>query len=230
MVFGGLSDTIFSKGVHMNLVFKDFERWYNELGEELQRKFKNDYQYLVDVITDWQEGFNSYCRKSKIEEANVNLNLYVLRQALVDAFDDLRRLTEYHDTSCPNPIKTMSYYCYWIIRRKPLTVCNEKILENSKLSDSKKLKMLFCNEHVCVQLLVDAMFPGLNTTCENKAIHSYADKQLKKFKSYMLYYLTYRVESPKSLEAILVSGTMHPIWDVEKVIWEDVHGVFEEEI
>ena len=61
-------------------------------------------------------------------------------------------------------------------------------------------------------------------------MHNQANRQLKKFKSYMLYYLTYRVESPKSLEAILISGTMHPIWNVEKVVWKEMQDIFDEGI
>lgn len=214
----------------MNLVYKQFDKWYNELSEELQKQFNDDYKYLVDIISDWTEEFNSYCRKNKIEEAVINVNYHVLRQALIDAFDDLKRLSDYHGTSHPNPIKTMSYYCYWIVRRKPITVCNDEIFKIQRLSDRKKLKLLFCNEHVCVQLLVDAMFPGLSVTCKNELVHNQANRQLKKFKSYMLYYLTYRVESPKSLEAILISGTMHPIWNVEKVVWKEMQNIFDEGI
>lgn len=214
----------------MNLVFKNYEQWYNELGEELQKHFDEVYEYMVEVINDWTEGFNSYCQGNNIEDAIINVNLYVLRQALIDAFDDFRRLAEYHGTSHPNPIKEMSYYCYWVVQRKPMTLFNEKILDNKDLSDKKKLKLLFCNEHVCVQLLVDAMFPDLDVTCKHKKIHSYAGDQLRKFKNYMFYYLTYRLESAKSLEAILLSGTMHPIWNVEEIIWDDRYGAFEEEI
>ena len=214
----------------MNLVFKQMDVWYNDLGKELQEEFDKNLKYLAEVAKSWEIQINRYCKENCIEEVNVNLNNQVLKQALIDAFDDLNRLKEYHDTKNPNPIKLMAYYIYWIIRRKPITIINDNILYDKRLSDTKKAKLLFCNEHYCIQLMIDAIFPWLNKNCVNKDVHIYAEEQLKKFKRYMLYYLTYRLESPKSLEAIMLSATMHPIWQVEKIIWERAGDVFEEEL
>lgn len=214
----------------MNLVFKNFSEWYENLGSELQDDFTNDLNYLTQVAKDWTDGINDICKNHEIEEIKININLYEMRQALIDAFDDLKRLKEFHSTKNPNPIKIMAYYVFWIIKRKPISMLNEGILEESKLSDTKKLKLLFCNEHYCVQLLIDAIFPDLKEDCGNEKIYTHATLQLKKFKRYMLYYLTYRLDSPKSLEAILLSATMHPIWHIEEVIWENPGDIFGEDL
>lgn len=214
----------------MNLVFKPMDVWYDSLGKELQEEFDKNLKYLVRVAKSWEREINRYCKENMVEEVKVNLNLQVMRQALIDAFDDLNRLKEYHDTKYPNPIKIMAYYVYWIVKRKPITIINEDILLDARLSGTKKSKLLFCNEHYCIQLILDAIFPRLSKNCANKKIHTYAEAQLIKFKRYMLYYLTYRLESPKSLEAIMLSATMHPIWQVEKIIWEKLGDIFEEDL
>ena len=214
----------------MNLVFKSIDIWYDDLGKELQEEFDRNLRYLVGVSKSWESEINKYCRNNMIPDVKINLNYQVMRQALIDAFDDLMRLKEYHPTEFPNPIKTMAYYVYWIVKRKPITVINDSILEEKRLSDTKKSKILFCNEHYCVQLLVDALFPYLKIDCANNDIHNYANEQLNKFKRYMLYFLTYRLESPKSLEAIMLSATINPIWEVDKIIWDNTGDVFEEDL
>lgn len=143
----------------------------------------------------------------------------LLKQALIDAFDDLMRLKEYHLTTNPNRLKEMSYIVFWLLRRKPITLDPETIVSNSKLSDLLRVRLLFINESFCINLLLGATFPGPVPRENCTLCVEEGNRQLNYFKKFLLYYLVYRADSPKSIEAILMGTTIFPIWDVDPIIW-----------
>lgn len=145
----------------------------------------------------------------------------MLKQTLIDAFDDLLRLKNYHPTTDPNPIKEMSYIVYWLLRHKPITLMTEEIVLNEKLKDIARARYLFINENFGVKLLMNAAFEGRREKSVCKNMQVFANKQLKYFQRFLLYYLVYRLDSPKSIEAILLGCTIHPIWEVNHIIWKD---------
>ena len=154
----------------------------------------------------------------------VEISEQLLKQALIDTFDDLLRLTNYHPTKEPNPIKEMAYIVYWLIRRKPIRLVSEDIIMDARLSDMARTRFLFINEEFGVKLLMNAAFIGKKEKGVCEHIRDEAEKQLKYYKRFLLYYLVYRMDSAKSLEAMLLGCTIHPIWVVDPVIWSDPKG------
>lgn len=55
-----------------------------------------------------------------------------------------------------------------------------------------------------------------------RKIHDEAEKQMRYFKRFLLYYLVYRLKSPKELEAMMLGCTIYPIWEVDPIIWMDI--------
>lgn len=68
----------------------------------------------------------------------------------------LLRLTNYHPTNEPNPIKEMSYLVFWLVGHKPIRLVSEEIVLNEKLSDMARTRSLFINEEFGVKLLMNA--------------------------------------------------------------------------
>ena len=107
---------------------------------------------------------------------------------MIDAFDDLLRLKNYHPTEEPNPIKEMSYIVYWLMRHKPIRLVTEDIINDSRLSKIARTKLLFINEQFGVKLLINAAFEG--SIEQNSCNHmlNIGRSQIKYFKHYLLYF------------------------------------------
>ena len=84
-----------------------------------------------------------------------------------------------------------------------------------------RTRLLFINEELCVNILINAAFDGKVPVNSCSVMLNEAEKQLKAYKRYLLYYLVYRLDSPKSLEAMLLACTIHPVWKVNSIIWSD---------
>lgn len=41
----------------------------------------------------------------------------------------------------------------------------------------------------------------------------------KKARDYLIYFLAYRAENPKSVEEMLMRSTLHPIWPTKQDFW-----------
>ena len=153
----------------------------------------------------------------------------LLRQVLIDAYDDLLRLTNFHPTDTPNPIKKWAYIVYWLVRHKPLRLMSDDIVMCDELSNLAKSRLLFINEYIGVKLLMSAAFKGkkeqqIFSGGTLKEIHDEAEWQLKYYKRFLLYYLVYRLETPKELEAIVLGCTIYPLWEVDPVIWSCIRN------
>ena len=70
-------------------------------------------------------------------------------------------------------------------------------------------------------MLVKSAFEGSveQHTCE--LMLDTGRSQIKHFKHFLLYYLTYRMDSPISLEAIMLGCTIHPVWEVNPSVWNN---------
>lgn len=66
------------------------------------------------------------------EEIEISLSGNRLKQAVVDALDDLVRLKIYHGISAPNRLKEMSNCAYWFLKHKPMFIDEEDIIYNTK--------------------------------------------------------------------------------------------------
>lgn len=204
----------------MHIVFKEIDEWL-EKEPDLKEKFKHTYQIIYIAAKEYAVSMDKYAQKKAEMSVKIEISEQLLKQALIDAFDDLLRLINYHPTKTPNPIKEMSYIVFWLIRKKPIRLVSEDIVTNSNLSNIARAKFLFINEEFGVKLLINAAFAGKRKKEECSFIHDEAQKQLKYYKRFLLYYLVYRMDSPKALEAMVLGCTIHPIWEVDPVIWSE---------
>lgn len=204
----------------MHIVFKSIEEWFKK-DPGLKDKFQQTYNTIQTAANEYAVHMNSQAEKKASVSVKIEISEQLLKQSLIDAFDDLLRLTNYHPTNEPNPIKEMSYIVFWLVRHKPIRLVSEEIVLNEKLSDLARTRFLFINEEFGVKLLMNAAFTGKKEKSACSFMHDEAERQIKYYKRFLLYYLVYRLESPKSLEAMLLGCTIHPIWEVDPVIWSE---------
>lgn len=204
----------------MHIVFKKIDKWF-EKSPGLKEDFQNTYDTIYEAAHKFAQKMNDMAK----EKADVNVKIVIseqlLKQSLIDAFDDLSRLTDYHPTKEPNPIKKAAYIVFWLVRHKPIWLVSEEIVLDGKLSDIARTRFLFINEQFGVKLLMNAAFEGKKEKGECNHKRDEANRQLKHYKRYLLYYLVYRMESPKALEAMTLACTIHPIWEVDPIIWSE---------
>lgn len=201
----------------MYIVFKGLDEWFKRSG--LETRLKNTEREIIKAIQDYILNISNFIIKKTGRQIEVLVSENLLKQALIDAYDDLKRLTNYHFTDDPNPIKEMSYIVFWLIRRKVIVLKTEDIVYDDNLTDIAKVRMIFLNEAFCVNLLLAAAFPKQVSRKNCSDLFENGIRQLKYYKRYLLYYLVYRMDSPKSLEAEVLALTVDPIYEVDPVIW-----------
>lgn len=204
----------------MHIVFRNMDEWYKK-DPDLKAKVQDTFKYITSAAKDYEKTINN---QQALKEQNVSIQLrlsgMLLMQSLIDAYDDLMRLKDYHLTTDPNPLKEVSYIVFWFLRHKPITLeSDEEIINNAAISDIIRTRILFINESFCIHLLLMAAFPGRKMREGCTQCVPEGKKQLKHFKKFLLYYLVYRLDSPKSLETILLGVTIFPVWEPDPVIW-----------
>ena len=208
----------------MYIVFKGMGEWLDK-DPSLKSKFQSTYRFVYRAAHDYALHMsNSVKQKGKVK-IKVEFSEVILKQCLIDAFDDLLRLKNYHPTEEPNPIKEMSYIVYWLVRHKPIRLVSEDVIYNTQLSEIARTRLLFINEEFGVKLLINAAFEGGIEQERCKHMQVVGQSQIKYYKQFLLYYLTYRMDSAKSLEEIMLGCTIHPVWEVNSVIWDDPQAV-----
>jgi hypothetical protein len=118
---------------------------------------------------------------------NVNVNSLILCYALLDYYEDIRRLKEFHKMEHISSVKKVAYISYWLLLRKPLQINNEIDRE-----------LVFVNERFLLVYILDFL--------SNAGIHPVLlDERdaLTTFKEDLFYFLKYRVISAQSLEMLL---------------------------
>ncbi len=156
----------------------------------------------------------------------IKYNADVLSQVVVDAVEDLKRIHDFHPIKNANAIKEAAYFGYWFIKRKPIYFSG-KISQvkgsNEERIDKNKMSIIFINEFATAIYILPKIFQlsKLDGLFQNN--DDAAEKNAEDWKKYfdnLLYHLAYRVESPKSLEAILTSLVLHPHWETVNDFWE----------
>lgn len=146
---------------------------------------------------------------------DISISESLLDQVIVDAVEDLKRIIDFHPTKKPNIIKEAAYICYWWLKRKPIMVSNN--IASLDISDDNKINLLFANEVMMRTYIECRVFDYTNQIC-----HVDTDSFQRNWRigqGYILYVLTYRVESPKTIEAFLATSTLHPIWKANTDFW-----------
>ena len=224
--------------VQMHTVFKNMDEFYERAGahvensekskqciKEFKALFWDTYKKYICLIKEFQIDVSDKIKKITNKDFKCGLSEQLLLQALIDAYDDLFRLTDFHPTKTPNSLKEISYIAYWLIRRKPLIVPVE--YEDLITIDSKDLKtrgrmhVLFMNEFFASNLLINTVFNKGKVVFEvDEKELELASKQLEIFQGFLFYTLVYRVDTPKYIEAVMLACTIHPIWEVDPEVWQ----------
>lgn len=206
----------------MYIVFKKMDEWLKK-DANLEKRYRKTYEFIYTSAHSYAIKMSNFA-KEKIGsniEIKIEFSEILLKQSLIDAYDDLLRLKNYHPTEEPNPIKEMAYIVYWFLRHKPIRLVSEEIVNNNKLSDIARTRFLFINEEFCVKLLINSAFEGSKKQSLCEKMFTFGSSQINYYKHFLLYYLIYRMDSPKSLEAMMLGCTIHPVWEVNPIIWKN---------
>lgn len=222
----------------MYTVFKNMDDFYKRAGEqaktveeanqcieEFKAHFWKTYSDLMKLIRQNQLDISNTMLQITGKDFRYGVSEQLLLQTLIDAYDDLFRLTDYHPTETPTSLKTVSYITYWLIRRKPLLIPEKYedivTVDNETFKTRGRMHILFINEYFASNLLLNTIFKRKKilkqTTSDELEV---ANKQLEIFQGFLFYTLVYRVDTPKYIEATMLACTIHPVWEVDPDIWE----------
>ena len=157
-----------------------------------------------------------YIEKSGYE-GKVFINDMVLGYALVDYFEDIRRLKDFHHVPHINSIKLVAYMAYWLLRRRPLQVSgNEK-------------ELLYVNERFVLAYVLEFLDDGQTHILERE------NDGLKSFTESLFYFFKFRQFNAQALEMIILAffaGQVYQSKDVDisgKLPASDYAGALEDD-
>lgn len=164
-------------------------------------KFKDRLNSLISDI-------NVFIEASGLED-EVYLNSLSLGYALIDYFEDIRRLKSFHGVEHINCIKIVSYTSYWILKRKPIQL-KEKA---GKLS-------IYINERFVVAYILDFL------SNDEHILHRELSG-LKTFSESLLYHLKYRAISANTIEQIITAFFAGQIYQEKEIDLSSALGKFQ---
>lgn len=163
----------------------------------IQPDFKKATELLADFVEDsskFQDRFealykdiNNFIAVNKLEN-KVQLNVLSLGSALVDYFEDVRRLKIFHNIEHINSAKIVAYTSYWLLQRKPIQL----------LVEDKNI--LYVNERFILAYISDFI-----SQKNKKSILARNEKELRSFMETLFYNLKYRILNANMLELSILS-------------------------
>lgn len=154
---------------------------------------------MIDLVGEHsiEEAFKT-CYQSFLEfaekldiKSKVAMDERSLMHAVCDAYVDIARLKDFHDIIHENGIKTLSYRCSWLLRRKPIRIVDEVSEE----------QLVYINEKFVYYVIMSYLFQEDIDISDNNERNS----ALKNYCDTVLYYLKYRTYTPQILEMIILS-------------------------
>lgn len=152
----------------------------NKITDSERPKFEERY------IALWTD-MNAFIEANDFEK-KVVINEMSLAYMLVDYFEDVRRLKEYHEVKHINAIKIVAYTSYWFLRRQPL-----QLVSNDK-------SIVYVNERFILAYILN--FLDASDEC---TILDRTEQTVQSYINLLFYYLKYRVNNPNAIEMILAS-------------------------
>ena len=149
---------------------------------------------FIDSSSKFQERFEAlYKDINRFIEVNglndkVRLNVLSLGSALVDYFEDIRRLKVFHNIEHINSAKIVAYTSYWLLQRKPIQL----------LVEDKSI--LYVNERFVLAYIADFL-----SQKDRKSILSQTEKELRSYMETLFYNLKYRILNANMLELSILS-------------------------
>jgi len=171
-----------------NIIFK-YYRCDDILEVFGKKKVEKRWNTLYTEMNDFLEkfGFSSVASVNKI----------LLSNALLDYFQDIKRLKDFHGIEKVNSQKVIAYTAFWLLQRKPIQIVNPQSEEEQP--NIRELATL--NERFILQYI----FNYFGERERKSHIFLRENIGLKNYSDMMLYYLLYRVRDPHSLEMIIAS-------------------------
>lgn len=164
------------------------DEFCNKRGEKFKHRYAAIYTDMVNYIE--ASGF----------KGKVLVNDFILGYALVDYFEDIRRLKDFHHIPHINSIKLVAYMAYWLLRRKPLQVV-----------DGEK-ELLYVNERFVLAYVLEFLNDGQIHILERD------NDGLKAFTESLFYYFKYRQFNAQAIEMIILgffAGQIYQSKDVD---------------
>jgi len=200
----------------MRVLYDTNKNFFNTSSPLEKKLFENE----LTIMLNYMRSSGSVIQEEfKSEMAlEINLNYPKFFNALVDSFYDIRRIADFHPLNKrqPDQVKLASHVAFWFIRWQPCSINPQDDFLESNLTKKEKKKLLFINETLMVNYLISNVFKGGEIKC--KVAPDESMKEWEGYYEYLFYYLSYRLRSPKELEAILKSITLHPVFKVHNNI------------
>lgn len=155
----------------------------DKLIEEFFVKDKKFERRFVSLVEDMDNFLNATGLQEK-----ATINQMLVGYALLNYFEDIARLKEFHHVGHVNNIKIVAYTAYWLLRAKPIQI-NEVDKTLAYVNERFILSFIlnFLERQDCGKIL------------ERK------NAGLKAFKETLFYYLKYRSLSAQVLEMVIIS-------------------------
>lgn len=187
---------------------------------------------INDIVRNIMSNAMAYCKQQKRYykdkydlDIKTDIDIFRVIQTIIDTFEDLKRLKEFHPIQYPNRLKCASYLAYWWKQREPITfsICSDQMdVFLKKVKQKDIARFINCNELWLVAFVLGEIF----TTDEKLCIKNddEASQNWKTELDYIFYYFCYRLNSPKDIEAFLSTSILHPMWKVKDgVYFDDKH-------
>lgn len=203
----------------MYLYSESVEDWFNK-NPNRKIDFDEDFKLLYDLTSKYASHVNDEIHRKVGIKVNAKVSKDLLYEIVMDTLSDLERIQDFHNTPVPNRLKKAAYIVYWFVKHKPLSF--ERTLPlppNSGFDCIEQFQFRFLNEEFGVRFLMGAVFPNNAERKECSAFIKESRIRRNHFQRFLLYYLVYRMESAKSIEAILLALTISPAWEIDTTIW-----------
>lgn len=169
--------------------------------EKIKKRFNSIY-----------EAMELFLKQNDLQE-KVKINRMLLSTAIIDYFNDIKRIKDFHDQiEKTNSEKVVAYTSYWILQRNPLQVSDGDVLQDRRLAT---LNERFVLQYICNYLSVRE---------RDAHIFSRTNEGLKSFSKFLLYYLIYRLHNAQSLEMVISAFMAGQIYErTDKDISSELH-------
>lgn len=169
---------------NVSSVSKRYDNLIERFGEE---KLNQRYNSLLEM-------YKAFIESQNLKD-DVYVNTILLQNAICDYFTDIDRLKSFHDIELTNSIKVIAYESYWLWRRKPLQIKENRLLQ---LGDSAFINDTFIYTNLMSYMLKDYS-PDIYTNLTDPSIMD----DVKSFMSTLSYFIKFRQCSPQVFELVI---------------------------
>lgn len=174
--------------------------------DSLLQDFVKDNDKFIERFAALYDCMSNFIDVAGLNE-KVKINKLALGYALVDYFEDVRRLKVFHNIEHINSEKIVAYTSYWLLQRKPLQL----------LVEDKNI--VFVNERFILAYISDFIS---RKEKDNVLIRS--ERGMESFVETLFYFLKYRVVNANMIELAIISFFAGQIYQETD---KDLSSIFE---